>query len=139
MPPIPAGHHTVTPYLTVHGAAEAITLYTRAFGAVETRRITGDDGHGNTTIGFAELQIGDSRLMLSDEYADGDVYAPPHYGGTAVAIHLYVEDVDAWAARALEAGLTVVRPVADQDGLNIRNGIFECPFGHRWFITSVTG
>lgn len=135
MAAIPAGYRTVTPYLTVRGAAAAIALYERALGARELRRITGDDG----SIGFAELEIGNGRLMLSDEYPPTDVYAPPHYGGTPTAIHLYVEDVDAWAERAVKAGFTVERPVADQDGLDIRNGIFMCPFGHRWFMTAVAG
>ncbi len=125
------GHHTVTAYLTVHDAEDAIAFYEKAFGAKEIRRIEDPENH---KIGFAELQIGDSRLMLSDEYPP-DVLSPKSIGNTPVAVHLYVDDVDVWAERAIAAGITVIRPVADRMA-DLRNGIFECPYGHRWFISS---
>ncbi len=125
------GYHTVTPYLTVSDAASAIEFYKQAFGATEIHRIVGEDGK----IGFAALQIGDSRLMISDEFPEIGVRGPRSLGGSSVGIHLFVEDVDAWADRAIAAGAKVLRPVADQ-GTDLRNGIFQCPFGHRWFIAS---
>lgn len=128
---IPEGQHTVTPYITVNDAVNAIEFYKKAFGATEMMRIVETDGR----IGHAEIQIGDSRLMLSDEFPEIGVQSPRTLGGTPVAIHLYVEDVDVWAERAINAGMKVTRPVADQ-GNNIRVGIFQCPYGHRWFITS---
>jgi PhnB protein len=130
--PIPAGHSTVTPYLTVHDANRAIAFYTQAFSAKENRRITDNDNR----IGFAELQIGNSQLMLSDDYPEFGILAPAEGTVSSTAIHLYVEDADAWTEQAVAAGATVERPIANQDGLRIRNAIVRCPFGYRWFITS---
>src|SRR5712664_2199221 len=110
--PVPEGYHTLTPVLTLDGAAEAIDFYVRAFGARELNRAVAPDG---TRIWHAELQIGDSRLMLSDEFPDmGGSRGPKALGGTAGSIHLYVEDVDAFFARAVAAGATVTMPLADQ-------------------------
>src|SRR5689334_19027262 len=97
---IPEGQHTVTPYITVNDAVNAIEFYKKAFGATEMMRIVETDGR----IGHTEIQIGDSRLMLSDEFPEIGVQSPRTLGGTPVAIHLYVEDVDAWAERAVNAG-----------------------------------
>jgi PhnB protein len=127
---VPEGYHTVTPYLTCRDAGRALDFYREALGAVELTRWAEADGK----IGFAEIQIGDSRLFISDEFPDIGVLSPQSLGGTPVGLNLYVEDVDASAARMLAAGATVLRPVADQ-GDGIRNGIFACPFGHRWFLT----
>jgi PhnB protein len=129
--PVPRGYHTVIPYLTVHNAAEAIQFYKDAFAAIELNRITQAD----MRIGYAEIKIGDSRIMLSDEFPEISVLSPQTLGGTPVALHLYVEDVDAVAEQAVAAGMRVIRQIADQP-VGIRNGIFECPYGHRWFISS---
>jgi len=88
--PIPEGFHSVTPYLCINGASDAIAFYKKAFGAEELVRSPGPDG----TVGHAEIQIGDSRIMLSDENADMDFRSPSAIGGTPVHIYLYVEDVD---------------------------------------------
>lgn len=132
--PIPEGFHTITPYMIVKGADSAIKFYANAFGAVEISRISDEDGR----VGFAELQIGDSRLMISDEYPEINVLGPQTLGGTSISLHLYVDDADGWAARAVAAGIAVERPMADQGDLGIRTGIYRCPFGHRWFITART-
>ncbi len=129
--PIPDGYRGATPYLTVKCAADAIEFYKKAFGAIETMRI-GDPGG---KIGHAEIQIGEARLMLSDEYPEMNVLSPETIGGSPVVIHLYVEDVDAMAARAVEAGATVARPVADQF-YGDRGGKFTDPFGHHWWIAT---
>jgi PhnB protein len=128
--PIPERYRSATPYLCVKGAAKAIEFYKRAFGAVETMRI-GDD----STIGHAEITIGDAVIMLSDEYPDMGVRSPESIGGTPVAIHLYFEDVDAVAARAIAAGATVLRPVEDQF-YGDRGGKLRDPFGHEWQIAT---
>ena len=128
---IPDGFHTITPYMIVKEADRAIRFYAEAFGAIEISRIQDEDGR----IGYAELQIGDSRLMISDEYPEINVLGPQTLGGTTISLHLYVDDADAWAARAIAAGASVERPMADQGDLGIRTGIYRCSFGHRWFIT----
>jgi PhnB protein len=128
--PIPEGHEAAIPYLSIAQAGEAIEFYKRAFGAVETLRI----GHGGT-IGHAELEIGRARIMLSDEFPDHDALSPQTIGGTPVMIHLYVDDVDSFTAKAVAQGLKVLRPVADQF-YGDRGGKFEDPFGHRWWIAT---
>jgi PhnB protein len=128
--PIPEGHHGAIPYLTVSNAREAIAFYKTAFGAAEVLCIA----HGGK-VGHAELEIGDARIMLCDEFPDHDALSPQTIGGTPVVIHLYVEDVDALTARAIGAGITVLRPVADQF-YGDRGGKFEDPYGHRWWIAT---
>jgi PhnB protein len=128
--PIPAGHEGAIPYLSVGNASDAIGFYKNAFGAVELLCITHEG-----KVGHAELAIGDARIMLSDEFPDFDTLSPQRIGGTPVMIHLYVEDVDAFAARAVAAGLKILRPVADQF-YGDRGGKFEDPFGHRWWLAS---
>ncbi len=128
--PIPEGHEGAIPYLSIARAAEAIAFYKRAFAAVETLCI----GHEGM-IGHAELEIGRAKIMLSDEFPDHDALSPQTIGGTPVMIHLYVDDVDAFTARAVAEGLKVLRPVADQF-YGDRGGKFEDPFGHRWFIAT---
>ncbi|MFT4045532.1 MAG: VOC family protein [Solimonas sp.] len=128
--PIPDGFHAATPYLTVRGAARALAFYKVAFGAVETLRIGSD-----AQIGHAEFRIGDAPIMLADEYPDLDIKSPQTYGGSPVTIHLYVADVDAFAARAVAAGLRVVRPVEDQC-YGDRGGKFVDPFGHVWWLAT---
>jgi PhnB protein len=129
--PIPEGYHTVTPYLIVKGAARAIDFYVRAFGAKELFRMAQPDGR----VGHAELQIGDSRVMLADEYPEIGAKSPQAYGGSAVTIHLYVPDVDAVVERAVAAGAQLTRPVADQF-YGDRNGGVTDPFGHAWFVST---
>lgn len=129
--PVPEGYHTVAPYLAVRGAAEAIEFYKNAFGATEVMRLQMPDGK----IGHAEVQIGDSRIMLSDEFPEYGARSPESFGGSPVDIHLYVEDVDAWANRAIAAGAKVLVPVADQD-YGERHGRLEDPFGHHWGIST---
>jgi PhnB protein len=127
---VPDGRHGAIPYLSVRGAGRAIEFYKRAFGAIETLRIENEG-----RVGHAELEIGDARIMLSDEFPDYDALSPQSIGGTPVLIHLYVEDVDGFTRRAKDEGLKVLRPVADQF-YGDRGGKFEDPFGHRWWIAS---
>jgi PhnB protein len=129
--PIPEGYHSVTPYLIVRGAAQAIAFYERAFAAEELYRMPMPDGR----IGHAELRIGDSRIMLADEHPDVGALSPGSVGGTPVTIHLYVEDVDATFARATAAGARVTRPVADQF-YGDRLGVLTDPFGHVWSVAT---
>ena len=108
--PIPEGYHSVTPYLIVKGGARAIEFYERAFGARELFRMMQPDGR----VGHAEMEIGDSRVMLADEHQEIGARSPHSIGGSPVTIHLYVEDVNATVARAVAAGAQLTRPVADQ-------------------------
>ncbi len=129
--PIPDGMQGATPYLCCREAARALAFYKEAFGAVETLRLA----EANGRIGHAELRIGDALLMLSDEYPEMKILSPQALGGTATAIHLYVENVDAFCARAVAAGATLSRPVADQF-YGDRVGTLYDPFGHRWSIAT---
>jgi PhnB protein len=129
--PIPEGYRTVTPYLTVRNAAAALDFYTRAFGADEQFRMADPSGK----IGHAEISIGDSKLMLSDEYPEMDALSPESIGGTPVTIHLYVENVDALVERAVGAGARIERPVADQF-YGDRAGMLVDPFGFKWWIAT---
>lgn len=130
---VPEGYRTVTPYLRVKGAVQAIEFYKHAFGATEVMRLAQPDGR----IGHAEIKIGDSIVMLSDEFPDysHDSLSPQSLGGSPVDIHFYVEDVDAWANRAIAAGAKALVPVADQD-YGERHGRLEDPFGHHWSIST---
>jgi PhnB protein len=105
---IPKGYHAVTPYLSVQGAARAIAFYKKVFGAKEVMRMPGPGG----TIGHAEIQIGDSRIMLADEYPEMNFRSPRSVGGTPVNIHLYVPNVDKTAKKAAAGGAKLLRPVA---------------------------
>jgi len=120
-----------TPYICVKGGAAALDFYKKAFGAVESMRITGKDG----SIGHADIHIDGAEIMLSDEFPEGGVFSPQTLGGSPVSIHLYVRDVDAFAKRALAAGATELRPVVDQP-YGDRSGTLRDPFGHRWMIAS---
>lgn len=128
--PVPEGHEGAIPYLSIRNAGDAIDFYKRAFGAIETLCIRHEG-----KIGHAELEIGQAKIMLSDEFPDHDALSPQTIGGTPVMIHLYVEDVDAFTARAIGEGLRVLRPVADQF-YGDRGGKFEDPSGHRWWIAT---
>ncbi len=129
--PIPDGYHSVTPYLITKGAAAAIDFYTVAFGAVEIMRLDMPGGK----IGHAELQIGDSRVMLADECPEMDALAPQSPGSAGVSFCLYVEDADAVVARAVEAGATVRRELKDQF-YGDRSAVLEDPFGHVWTVAT---
>jgi PhnB protein len=128
--PIPEGHEGAIPYLAVSNASKAIAFYKNAFGAVEALCIAHEG-----KVGHAELEIGQARLLLCDEFPEHDALSPRTIGGTPVMIHLYVEDVDMFTARAVGAGLKILRPVADQF-YGDRGGKFEDPFGHRWWIAT---
>ena len=129
--PVPEGYHTITPYIAVNDAAAAIEFYKRAFGATEVMRMPGPDGK----IGHADLMIGDSHIMLADEYAPMDFRAPGSVGGSPVMMHLYVDDVNRWFDRAVKAGAKVTRPLETQF-YGDRGGALEDPFGHRWYLSS---
>jgi len=129
--PIPDRYPRLTPYLCVDGAAQAITFYTTVFGAKERMRLPAPNGR----IGHAELQIGDSVIMLADEYPEMNVLGPKRVGGTPVTLSLYVDAVDEVFERALKAGAKSLRPVANQF-YGDRSGQFEDPFGHRWSVAT---
>jgi PhnB protein len=129
--PIPDGCEGATPYLCVNGASDAIEFYKKAFGATEVYRLAEPDGK----IGHAEIRIGRAVIMLADEYPDLGHRSPKSLGGTPVKIHLYVEDVDAAVSRAYDAGAKILQPVKDEF-YGDRNGSFEDPFGHIWFIAT---
>jgi PhnB protein len=129
--PIPEGYHTLTPYLAVDNATEAIEFYKRAFGATERMRMPGPQG----TIGHAELEIGDSLVMLSDPFPQASVRPPKELGGTSASVFMYVEDVDAVVRQAVDAGATVTMEVADQFWGD-RFGSVSDPFGHTWSIAT---
>jgi len=128
---IPDERNALTPYITVKNAAAAIDFYKKVFGATELMRMAEPSGR----VGHAELKIGGSLLMLSDEYPEYGVRSPETIGGTPVTLSLYVEDVDAVAARVTEAGGKVLRPVEDQF-YGDRAGKFEDPFGHHWWLAT---
>jgi len=129
--PIPEGYHSVTPYLSVKGASRALDFYKSAFGAVELMRFPGPDGK----IGHAEIQIGDSKIMLADENPGMGFIGPQTLGGTSFGLDLYVGDVDAVGAQAVKAGAKIVRAIQNQF-YGDRSGTFEDPFGHRWTIAT---
>ena len=129
--PIPDGIHTVTPHLCCAGAADAIAFYSRAFGAVEQQRLPDPRGK----LMHAEIKIGDSTVMLVDEFPEMGMLSPKSLKGSPVIIHLFVEDVDAFVARAVDAGAKVTMPVADMFWGD-RYGTLEDPFGHRWSVAT---
>jgi PhnB protein len=129
--PIPEGYPQVTPYLIVDGANAAIEFYRNVFGARERMRMPAPEGR----VGHAELEFGNSLVMLADEFPDMGVRSPKATGGTPVTLSVYVEDVDAVFDAAVAAGATALRPVEDQF-YGDRNGQFEDPFGHRWSVAT---
>ena len=131
MQPVPDGYHSVTPYLAIDGAADAIAFYRKAFGATEVMRMPAPGGK----VGHAEIEIAGSRIMLADEYPDMNFRSPKAYGGSPVGLHLYVADVDAVARQAVAAGAKELRPVKDQF-YGDRSGSIEDPFGHVWHIAT---
>lgn len=129
--PIPSGYHAVTPYLVISGADAAIEFYKAAFGATEALRLNGAGGK----VAHAEIEIGDSRLMLADEWPDMGIVGPDPQRRTPVGFCLYVSDVDAVFDRAVQLGATVDRPVAVQF-YGDRSGTVRDPYGHLWTIAT---
>jgi PhnB protein len=126
---IPDGYHSIQPYLHIRGAAEALEFYKKAFGATERMRMAQADGR----IGHAEIQLGDSVVMLADEHPEQDIYSPKHFGGSAASIMFYVADCDAVYQQALSAGARSLREPADQFYGDRMAGV-EDPFGFQWWI-----
>ena len=129
--PIPDNYPRVTPYLIVDDANAAIEFYISVLGAEERMRMPGPDKR----VGHAELAIGDSMIMLADEFPDMGARSPKSIGGSPVTIHVYVEDVDATVALAVKAGATITRPVEDKF-YGDRGGEVQDPYGHRWSFAS---
>jgi PhnB protein len=128
--PIPDGYHSVTPYLIIDGAADAIEFYKKAFGATEKLRMPMGD-----RLGHAELLIGDSHVMLADEFPDMGNMGPKTRGGTTASFLIYVDDVDSAFKKAIDAGGTQRRAVEDQF-YGDRAGTLEDPFGHQWTLAT---
>jgi PhnB protein len=129
--PIPEGYHTATPYLIIRGAADAIEFYQKAFGATELFRFPAPDGK----IGHAEIKIGDSPIMLADEYPEMGYKGPQTLGGSPVSIMIYVEDVDTVFNRAVSSGGSIKEAVQDKF-YGDRMGTLTDPFGHVWHIST---
>ena len=129
--PIPEGYHSVTPYLIINGAASAIEFYQKAFGATELFRFPAPDGK----IGHAEIKIGDSPIMLADEFAEMGYKGPQALGGSPVSLMIYLEDVDTVFNRAVEAGASVKEAVQDKF-YGDRTGTLTDPFGHVWHVST---
>ena len=129
--PIPDHHQRLTPYLCVKDARRAIEFYKKAFGATESMRLEQPDGR----IGHAELRLGEAPIMLADEFPEMNVRSPQSLGGSPVTLHLYVEDVDAFAGRAVAAGAKLLRPIEDQF-YGDRSGSLLDPFGHVWMVAT---
>src|SRR5262245_50298888 len=130
--PVPPGYHTATPYLIIKGAASAIEFYKKAFGATESERIADPDG----TVRHAEIKIGDSIFMITDECPQfPDYLSPKSRGGSPVHMYLYVDDADAWFKRAIDAGATEQMPVKDQFYGDRSGGVTD-PYGHVWYLAS---
>ena len=128
---IPEGWHSLTAYISVKGAIDAIEFYKSAFGAKETGRLTMPDG----SIGHAELEIGDSKIMIAEENEQWGNLSPQTIGGTPVSLCIYVEDVDAVFAKALQAGAKVTGEMVVKDQFyGDRTGGITDPFGHQWSI-----
>ena len=128
--PIPDGYHSVTPYLVINGAAEAIDFYKKAFGATELFRMD----HGGK-IGHAEIKIGDSPVMLADENPDMGYVGPQALGGTPVSLMIYVEDVDTIYKKAIASGAAELKPLQDQF-YGDRSGTLKDPYGHIWTVAT---
>lgn len=130
--PIPDGYHSVTPYLVVDGAGEAIEFYKRAFGATELFRMPMGE-----RIGHAELKIGDSHVMLADEFPERGIRGPKLVGGTSTSLMIYVEDVDTTFKQALDAGARIDGDMDVKDQFyGDRSGSLIDPFGHKWTIAT---
>ena len=129
--PIPDGYHSVTPYLIIKGAAQALDFYQRAFGATELMRLAAPGGQ----VGHAEILLGDSHIMLADECPQMNALSPQTLGGSPVLLHLYVPDVDAMFAQAIVAGAQVEQPIENKF-YGDRSGSVLDPFGHRCTLST---
>ena len=129
--PIPEGYHSVTPYLSIKGAAAAIDYYKKVFGATELFRMAGPDGK----IGHAEIKIGNSPIMLADEFPEMEFVSPQTLGGSPVGLMIYVDDVDTMFKNAISGGGTEVKPLQDQF-YGDRSGTLRDPFGHVWTVAT---
>jgi PhnB protein len=129
--PIPDGYHTATPYLSISGAKDAIEFYKLAFGATEVFCMGTPTGE----VAHAEIRIGDSQIMLGEACEDSPMPSPDTLGGSTVAVHLYVEDVDAMFEQAIDAGALDIKSVEDQF-YGDRMGTLKDPFGHIWFVST---
>jgi PhnB protein len=129
--PIPEGYHAVTPYLIINDAARAIDFYKKVFGATEVMRMVDPSGK----VGHAEIQIGDSKIMLADEHPEMGHRSPQSLGGSPVGLHLYLKDVDGTVEKAVAAGAKLERPVKDQF-YGDRSGQIRDPFGHVWNVST---
>jgi len=128
---IPDGYHSITPYLSIKGAADAIEFYKKAFDAIELFRLDMPGG----IIGHSEIQIGNSRIMIADPCDDVSFGDPKTLGGSTVGLYAYVNDVDAMHSQAVAAGAKIIDPVEDQF-YGDRTGTIEDPYGHRWFLAT---
>lgn len=129
--PIPIGHRTVTPYLSIKNGAQALEFYKKAFGATENFKLMMPDGR----LGHAEIKLGDSVIMLADEFPEHGGKSPQTLGGSPVSIHLYVENVDTFFQKAVSAGAKERKAVTDQF-YGDRAGQLEDPFGHLWWVAT---
>jgi PhnB protein len=129
--PIPEGYHAITPYLVVKNGAQAIDFYKKIFGATEVMRMPMPDGR----IGHAQLRIGDSHIMLADEFPERGNVGPQSLGNSTVGILVYVDDCDATYKKSIDAGATVLQPIQDQF-YGDRSGTIQDPFGHKWTIAT---
>ncbi|HJT51311.1 MAG TPA: VOC family protein [Nitrosospira sp.] len=130
--PVPEGYPSITPYLIINGAADAIEFYKRAFSALELFRMDAPGGK----IAHAEIQIGDSRIMITDDCGEESPFRNPHSsGGSSVGLHLYVNDVDALFDQATGAGARIIKPLEDQF-YGDRSAALQDPYGHIWFIAT---
>ena len=129
--PIPDGYNSVIPYLYIKGAAKAVEFYKSVFGATQFVRMDGPDG----SVMHAEMRIGDSMIMLSDEHPKMGALSPQSVGGSPITLHLYVENVDAVIQKAVDAGAKLDRPVKDQF-YGDRTGSLTDPFGHKWYVAT---
>lgn len=127
---VPLGRHTATPYLVVHDAVEALDFYKRAFDAKEVMRI-----ESNGKIGHAQIRIGNSHIMISDEHPEAGALSPKSFGGSPVRTFLYVRDADAFVGRAVAIGAKLRQPV-DEKIYGDRSGSLEDPFGHIWHVAT---
>jgi PhnB protein len=129
--PIPDGYRSITPYLFIKGAAQAIDFYKKVFGAKERMLMPGTNGR----IGHAELEIGDSLIMLADEHPEAGALSPQTVGGSSNSLHLYVDNMDAVIEKAVSAGAKVTRPAKDEF-YGDRIGTFTDPFGQIWSVAT---
>ena len=129
--PIPDGYHSITPYLIIDGAADSMEFYGKAFGAEVMLQLPGPEGK----VMHAEIKIGDSIVMVADEFPEMDIRGPKSLGGSPVGLMIYLEDVDARFQQALDAGGTVKKPLQDQF-YGDRSGTLEDPFGHQWTLST---